>query len=261
MREYMILTICAILTFIAISVFHRMVTGNLIVINYAMLLGMGLPLLFNIKRKDIRNICLTLVILAIFMRQGWIGIACVGITYIIIFMHNRKFLMFFLPLCLIFCLCVLPKVYPKMQTIIEDSKFRRGSYELAITKWKNIWAGEGFRTWSKLPENQPEAESPIKHKGCWRHVVESDLLQSCLEFGIIATGLMAIILILPIFYIDTGNLSNRTILGSYLCLLFQACIDFPFHRAITGTFGIWLILMMYKQAFLTSEESYAATRT
>jgi hypothetical protein len=236
-----------------------MMTGHPILINYAMLLGMGLPLLFNIKRKDIRNICLTLCILAIFLREGWISASCIGITYMVIFMHNKKFLMIWLPICLILCLCVLPKVYPKMRTIFEDSKYRIGNYELAISKWKNIWTGEGLGYWSMLPENQPAVESPFKRKGLWRHVVESDLVQSCLELGIIRTGIIAIILIWPIFYIDKSSLLNRTILGSYLCLLFQACIDFPFHRAITGTLGVWLILMMYKQAFF-ERNGYAATR-
>lgn len=258
LQRMTILGICGILTFIAISVFHRMLTGNPILINYAMLLGMGLPLLFNIKRKDIRNICLTIIILAIFMRQGWIGISCIGITYMTIFMHNKKFLMLFLPLCLILCLFVLPKVYPKMRTIAEDSKFKIASYKFAFNKWQNIWWGDGFRSWSKLPENQPEAESPTKPKGYWRHVMESDAWQSCFEFGMLVTDVIVVILVLPIFFIDKSSLLNRTILGSHLCLLFQFFVDFPFHRAITGTLGIWLIIMIYKQAFLKSEESYAA---
>ena len=137
----MIYAICVILTFIAVSVFHRTGTGNLILGNYSYLLGMGLPLLWNIKRKDWRNIALTLCIMAIFFRLGWLGILSIGITYAIVYMNKRTFIMAWIPICLVFSLVIFPKVYPRVNSIEADLKGRIGYYEFAIKKWKNIIRG------------------------------------------------------------------------------------------------------------------------
>ena len=247
--------ICALLTLVAISVFHRTIAHTHIVKNYAYILSMGLPLFFNIKRKDIRNICLTLAILAIFMQWSWIGLACIVITYTVVFMGNKKFLAVWIPACLILSFLVIPHVYPKFDSIGSDSVGRIKYYEYAMQKWQHKFLGEGFRAWSRLPENQPGASSPIKQGHTierWAHVVHSDLIQGLIEFGAVRMFYIVCLLILPIALIRIDTLFNKTLLASYLCLLFQACVDFPFHRAITGSFGVWLILMMYREGL--SEE-------
>lgn len=150
--KYMMYSICAVLTLIALSVFHRMGTGEPILANHSYLIGMGLPLLWNIKRKDIRNICLTLCILATFLRLGWLGIISIGVTYAIVFIHNKKFLLFWIPFFLVCCLVIFPKVYPRINTMHNDMQNRITYYKIASDKWQNIWFGDGFRSWSKLPE-------------------------------------------------------------------------------------------------------------
>jgi hypothetical protein len=257
--KLMIYAICGILTLLATFAFYKFSLGwngiPFMETPYQNLLGMGLPLFWNINRADIRNIGLTICILAMFLKSGWIGYACIGIAVTVIYMTKKKFLALWIPLCVIFFLIGAPGIYSSGGKVGADTGKRFAIYEYGLQRWHNVWVGEGFNSFPNLPENQAGAkETAVKPKDRWLNTMHSDILQLAFELGVIVAFGALVLLILPMLFVDIHSLIDRTILASYLCVLFQACFDFPFHRWHTGLFGLLIILLMYKQVFFRGKK-------
>jgi O-antigen ligase len=220
-------------------------------------IGLGLPLFFNIKDKGIRNIGLTICIMTLFIRARWIGLACLVIMALVIPI-KKKWVLFLLPICLVFGGFAYYQMYStpcgKAQ-FFPEKQIRLEYYKYAWSKWEHKWTGEGLRSWSKLPENQPDAVSPIKEKGKWLHTLHSDVLQLFFEFGIIGGVIVGALFMFPLFWLKMNTLLRRTLMASYLCLIMQACIDFPFHRMITGMLGLLIMLLIYREILSENRSS------
>ena len=227
--------------FIVSFISLRVIIKNDVIRNYPFLLGLLYPLLFEIKRKDIRNIVLTLCLVAMYISRSWIGFICVGITHIVLFGEYKIYVLFFVAAALLLGLTAHKVI--KVSNIQTELIQRQVVWRDTMDKKFDIIKGAGFRAFSKLPENQPSA----RKDGKWLHTAHSDFLQGIYELGIVRMYFITTFLLFTIFLI-----SNRPMLASYLCLLFQACVDFPFHRAITGTFGLFLIALIYHE-FLRGE--------
>ena len=223
-----------LIAFIVAFISLRVIIKNDMIGNYPFILGLLYPLLFEIKRKDIRNIILTLCLVAMYSSKSWIGFTCVGITHIVLFREYKIYIMSFVVLALLlgFTAHKMIKV-SNMQTELIN---RQIMWRDTLDKKFSILKGAGFRAFSKLPENQPTARKDNK----WLHTAHSDLLQGIYELGIVRMYFIMTFLAFTLLLIK-----SKPLLAGYLCLLFQACVDFPFHRAITGTFGLFLITLIY----------------
>ena len=244
----MISLICFLITFIAICSIVYFPINKMQFLASSPFIGLGFPLLFEIKRKDIRNIAITLCIVSSFLYMRWISWICIILTYTILFWAKHKILFISGLVLMISFFPILGMKIKELNNPINEMKIRINQYDELMNKWKKIWFGEGWRTFSKLPENQPENREDKK----WLHVVHSDLLQGFYELGVVRMIPILTILLLPLAFIKLGS----PITISYLNLLFQGLIEFPFHRLITGSLGILIIFMIYKVIFEGKCERY-----
>lgn len=245
LTRYAIGVICFFTLLTILRIFHQMNTTHIYPIGSCRaIIGIAFPLFF-MWRKDLRNIAITLCLIAMFLTKSWVGIGCIAIAYIFLCWHSHKWLITLLLVLFFIALPVMVTVYSNLNDPYGDAQFRLETWKLTMSKWKNIWWGEGFGSFQKLPENQPGARGGSLL--AWAH---SDLLQGLEELGIIRMIPILCLILAPLFFFrPLDGLFNRCIFTSYLCVLFQGLIDFPFHRPTTGLMSVMIITIMYLVRF------------
>jgi hypothetical protein len=237
--------LCFLITLIAIRIIYcslfKQLNGNFI----PYMISMGFPLLFNIKKRMYRNITLILGGVATLITQQWIALFCICLSFLIVLWIKQKLLVILLLIGIISFSVSAIKIYPQQREwgwSLDSLQNRLVFYSTAMRNWNHLWFGQGYDSFKTLPENQPN-NNPYGDK--WIHNAHSDLLQGFYEFGIVGMIPILFLVLLPICFIELNTLLNLTIFSSYLCVLFQALIDFPFHRWSTGLLGLMIICLMY----------------
>ncbi len=176
-------------------------------------MGLGFPFLFSIKKKDIRNVLITICILsAIYLRQ-WLTLGCIGITFIAMSRGNKWLTISLIILSIIFFIYGKP---------LERLNLRMNGYISGLQNLK-LSGDRDFSIKNYIP-------SESNH---------SDLIQGFKAIGLWMIPLLVVVL-LPVFYKQISY-----VLSAYFCLWFQAIVDFPFRRWNTCILGIIIILLMY----------------
>lgn len=240
LTKYAIYAICFLTLCTVIRVFHEMLTTHIYPASHRAIVGIAFPLFF-IFRKDIRNIGATLCLIVMFLSKSWLAIGCISIAYTVLYWHSSKWI---ITLLIVLFLVALPSMvitYTNLNEPFNDARFRLETWKFTLSKWTNIWWGEGFGSFKRLPENQPK----VRGEGQWRARAHSDLLQGLSELGILRMIPILCLILAPLFFFKRDILFNRCIFASYMCILFQGLIDFPFHRWTTGLMSVMVITIMY----------------
>jgi len=242
--NYAIYAICIFTLITVLKVFHQMNTSHIYpVCSHRAIIGIAFPLFFML-RKDLRNIAVTLCLVAMFLSKSWLAIGCIAIAYTFLYWRSHKWLITLLLVLFFIALPVMVTVYANLNDPFGDAQFRLETYKLMLSKWKNIWWGQGFGSFQHLPENQPGARGGLLL--AWGH---SDLLQGLEELGVIRMLPILCLVLAPLIFFRLDALFNRCVFTSYLCVLFQGLIDFPFHRPTTGLMCLMIITIIYLVRF------------
>jgi len=248
--------LCFLITLIALRVIYCRLTNKPMGGFTPYIIGIGFPLLFNLTKGMIRNAVISICVLAALITQQWISLFCVSLTFLIMLSKHYKIIAILLLIALLCFGVSALKVFPGYEQwnwALNSLQGRIVFYSTLIRNWDNIWLGEGFDKFKTLPENQPQ-NNPYH---LWLHDAHSDLLQGFYEFGIIGMIPILFIVLLPLFFVKLDTLFNLTVFISYLCVLFQGLIDFPFHRWTTGLLSLIIVCLMY---YITSDEIVAFFR-
>jgi len=249
--------ICFMITLTAIVAIGRMPT-NPLGAYYHSLIGLGFPLLFNIKDRAKKYMAVTICLTAIFFRMGWIGYVCAAIGFGSFLVWKKKLrLIIFILLFLALMGFLGKRAYKELHTPFFDMGGRIEMYKSALSKWHNPWFGEGVGTFATLPENLPVFDKEGHLLRRWHHVIHSDLLQGFWALGVVRMFPIIIAFLIPFFFLRIDTFQKMTIFASYLCVIFQACIDFPFHRWTTGLLCLIIMILTYKECVdLDGTETY-----
>lgn len=212
-------------------------TPSTLVYIYPRFIGIAFPLLFYIERKDIRNVIMTLAIIVVLLTKQWLSLGCISIAYIVIFWEHKRVLAL---IALVIGLTFAPMLYKfvGVNNPMTELKSRIVIYEQTLDKTTNVWWGHGFGSFKKIPENQAE-NRPSK---LWLARSHSDFLQGLYEFGLIRMTVFMLIILFPLIWLKANPLS-----ASYLCVLLNSFLDFPFHRWGTGVLCVIVIFMLYRR--------------
>ena len=250
MKKY-ISWLCFLITLIALRTIYCVLFHKLGGTFTPYIIGIGFSLLFNIKKRVWRYIAIALSILAVLLAQSWIALFCVGLTSLIILGIKRKLLAILLLVFLISFSVFIVKISPDYVGwgwSLGSLQNRIVFYTTTINNWNNIWLGEGFDKFKTLPRDVWKDNirpNDSFYEGLWIHDAHSDLLQGFYELGILKMIPILFIVLLPLFFVKLNTQLNLTVFISYLCVLFQGLIDFPFHRWTTGLLSLTIILMAY----------------
>ena len=170
-RKCLVLAFCWISALVACAEILTQARYLHVMGNFKYYLGMMFPMLFEIKRKELRNPIIAIVIISLVLCRGWIGLACVAITYTVLFWNSRK-VWVIAALALMFA--AGPAIGSKSNnSVFHDLGGRNGYYTRAVELWQHPMTGEGFGSYQKIPENQPAAR---KDK-LWLKWAHSDYVQ------------------------------------------------------------------------------------
>lgn len=239
--DWVIYSVCFLIIFITIrTLYSRLLIGDNFSYANKAFVGLGFPLLFNIKRKDLRNIFLTLSCITIFFTQAYTGLISMGISYAVLFWKNKMFIIILLITAITFCIAGHKISKGMTHSLWHDLSQRITGNIGAIDNWKNIAWGERNKFTIKgyllLTDNH------------------SDLIQGFKELGVVAMTSILFFVLLPAFYIKLNSVLSLSVFASYISLLFQEIVDFPFRRWNTGFLGIIIILLMYYIAFFKEKD-------
>ena len=207
---------------------------------YPSFISLGFPMLFDIRQKWVCSFGVILCFVAFILRGGWISLSSVGVVF---FMRwwDKKILLVFL---LIFIICVSLCL---ADNPVKSLNLRIQYYSVLLDKWQNKLWGEGIGSFKKITEFHIGNIWISSHNITTAH---SDLLQGFYELGIVRMVPILVFLLLPLAWFKANMIS-----ASYVCVLFQGTIDFPFYRCSMGygyeTFIMCLLIVcgMYKEKF------------
>ncbi len=226
--------------------FHTNMIGHsdLYYTHFPCIVGMGFPLFFNMERKDLRNIGITISVIAIILSMKWIAFVCLFITGLVLL---KRYMVVVL---LILTLLIIP-LSAKIHRTGFGSPFKETIDRITLyndltLKWDKVWLGHGLNTFQNLPGNQPTTNKIFP--GLWTRCAESDWLQGLYELGILRMIPILIFILLPLLWWKPSPIG-----AGYLCVIFQGLIDFPFHRWTTGIVGLVIILMMSREKLNVQE--------
>lgn len=205
-------------------------------LNSHLVLAMIMPFLWFMNR-DIRNVGVFACLLLAISMKSWIATASMMLTLLIIYSGNKK--MFLTIILLGMTLLVSLNINTKLN---DDFSGRWHRYKYTLSKWHNVFWGEGHQSFIKLSENRPE-----NNKGLLVNAVHSDFLQIPFEWGIVRAIPVYIVMGMPLFFFTLRGLENRIMLSSYVNILIQFFFDWPFHRAITGAFAVYIFILIYSK--------------
>lgn len=197
---------------------------------YAKFLAIGFPLLFYIKDKSIRWVCITIVGLAMFLKLSFVCLLSIFLTLIVRYWKYRYYLL------IIFILTgpFITDVYSN--SITQKFTIRYHFYKQMFKTWTNPLYGEGAGAFLKLNLKYKLDKGQIKPV----KAAHSDLLQGIYEMGIIKMIPIIIIMFLPLLFISVNYWWVV-----YINLIAQYLTDFPFQRPLTSLYCYIVLIYVY----------------
>ncbi|MBN2120785.1 MAG: hypothetical protein JW734_07010 [Candidatus Omnitrophica bacterium] len=254
----------------AILGFYFIITGNANFGVVGRILSLSYPLLWNITHKSLRRFAVFLVGLTFLLSKSWICIVCGSITLLIIYRQRllgyskaHRLIVVILVSALIASSFLYVSVDKKpLVNLQEELAFRIEFIKMGIENWDNKLWGDGPNSFARrrafwrgsVPDSLTlQSTTYISQKDDLRkyyiYDIHCDLLQWCMEFGVIFGAVLIFLLFLPLAFLGAQTLYEKTILASYICLLIQCLVDFPLHRSTTSLLSMIIITLAYRQVW------------